>query len=140
MLFRSKYPLAIINKALEVLGKDILVAYDIGCSFKKTLSSSTLGPTIEAMCLQMLIPAFHCYPHNWLCQLQNHPLYFKGIGLEDFETCERLFSFTNGCAGSTRHTSKYHRAQILDGQFQRNDREQYASLGMYSLPYLVTCY
>jgi len=107
MLLRSKYPLAILNKALQTLGEDVLVVYDIGCSFRETLSSSTLGPAIEAMHFCMFIPAFHCYPHNWLCQLQNHPLYFKGVGLEDFETCKQLFSFTNGCSGATCHVHKF---------------------------------
>jgi len=131
---RSKYPLSLVAKAVETFGEDIVFAYDIACSFKRVVANSSIGPIVKAMRIRMLVPAFHAYPHNRHCQIRNHPLYFRGVGLEDFETCERLFSLTNGCAGSTRHVSEYHRTQILDGQFRRNDSEHYIALGK-SIPF-----
>ncbi|RPD53405.1 hypothetical protein L226DRAFT_548449 [Lentinus tigrinus ALCF2SS1-7] len=96
-----KYPLAIINKLLEVYGPDILVGYDIGCEFSKTLHHSSLGPRIEEH-------------HNCGCQVRFHPLYFVGAGKEDFEECERLFSESNGLASGTRLATPFHRCQAIE--------------------------
>ena len=43
-LTRSKYPLAIVAKMLDVFGADLGQGYDIGCSFGTTLDNSPLGP------------------------------------------------------------------------------------------------
>ncbi|KAG2153503.1 uncharacterized protein EDB93DRAFT_1102647 [Suillus bovinus] len=43
----AKYPLAIISKILEVLGEHNLGAYDIGCGFALTISSSSLGEAFK---------------------------------------------------------------------------------------------
>ena len=44
---RAKYPLAMVSKALEVLGPRWLMAYDIGRSFDGTTRNSSLGPEYE---------------------------------------------------------------------------------------------
>jgi hypothetical protein len=126
---RSKYPLAIVDKALRTYPGRLLFAYDIGCVFKTTALNSSLGDELRRRQVKMVVPAFHCYAHNRLCQLSHLPLNVKGAGLEDFETQERFFSFFNQCAGSARHTSEFHRKQILHMQLQRNDREKYMNLG-----------
>ncbi|RDX39811.1 hypothetical protein OH76DRAFT_1424081, partial [Lentinus brumalis] len=59
-----KYALAIINKLLEVYGPDILVGYDIGCEFSKTLEHSSLGPRATEERLKCIVPAFHEHSHN----------------------------------------------------------------------------
>ncbi|KAF8503855.1 hypothetical protein BU17DRAFT_19906, partial [Hysterangium stoloniferum] len=50
------------------------------------------------------------YGHAYcrLCQIDWHPSYIQGSGLEDFETCERVFSRSNALASSTRHASVFH--------------------------------
>jgi Kyakuja-Dileera-Zisupton transposase len=118
-----------VDKLLRVHAGSTLVAYDIGCVFKKTAGSSAIGDEIKNRPVRMIVPAFHCYAHNRLCQLDHLPLNVSGAGIEDFETSERFFSFLNQCAGSARHTSTFHRMQIIDMQLQRNDREKYGSLG-----------
>ncbi|KAJ7573296.1 hypothetical protein C8J56DRAFT_1008355 [Mycena floridula] len=60
-----------------------------------------------------LVGLFHGYSHNRLCQLLRLVLYLDGMGLEDFETCERYFSASNGLATAIRHASIFHRHQAI---------------------------
>ncbi|KZT63507.1 hypothetical protein DAEQUDRAFT_680262, partial [Daedalea quercina L-15889] len=87
-----KYPLAIILKLIEVYGNDIKLGYDIACSFAKMVSKSSLHEQVQAARFSGVVAAFHGYSHNRGCQLDWHPLYMEGVGKEDFEGCERLFS------------------------------------------------
>ncbi len=109
-----KYPIAIINKLLQVYGPDILVGYDIGCEFSKTLENSSLGALAREERLRCIVPAFHGHSHNRGCQVQFLPLYFTGAGKEDFEGCERLFSESNSLASGTRLASTFHRHQAIE--------------------------
>ncbi|KAL7284497.1 hypothetical protein ACG7TL_001788 [Trametes sanguinea] len=111
-----KYALAIANKLLDVYGPNakIKVGYDIGCEFSKTLTSSSLGPRAAGR-LTCVVPAFHGHSHNRACQLQWHPMYMSGVGLEDFEVSERFFSFSNGAAAGTRLATAFHRHQAIEG-------------------------
>lgn len=105
-----------------------MVGYDIGCAFKKTALRSTIGPNLKA---QFVVPAMHGYAHNRACQLGHHPKYITGTGLEDFETCERVFSASNECARLSRHATRFHRHQSIDAHFQQWDRDKYASIGTF---------
>lgn len=58
-------------------------------------------------------------------------MYIPGIGLEDFETCERLFSISNGLARGTRHASPFHRYQAIEEFFRFWDEDKYANLGKF---------
>ena len=86
-----KYPLALVNKLLDVFGPNLLLGYDIMCAFWKTLSRSSLGAKVTALRLRGVVPAFHGHAHNRICQLGWHPMYMEHVGLEDFEECERTF-------------------------------------------------
>ena len=91
--FSAKYPLAVVDHLLDVLGDDLGIGFDIGCSFKSTLSNSPLlKDRASKQNLLLLLNAFHGYAHNRQCQMSNHPLYVKGCGLEDFEIMEKIFS------------------------------------------------
>lgn len=57
-------------------------------------------------------------------------MYIPGAGLEDFETCERVFSQSNGLARGTRHASGFHRIQALEEYFKFWDEDKYAHLSM----------
>jgi hypothetical protein len=93
---RSKYPLAILHYLLELFGDDQALVYDIGCAFKVTAKKNPiLRPLLDAKKVHFFVPAWHGWSHNRKCQLQHHPLHVEGLGLEDCETCERLFSYTN---------------------------------------------
>lgn len=105
-----------------------LIGYDIGCAFKKTVEKSSIGPTVS---LRFVIPSMHGFAHNRACQLGHHPNYVPGAGLEDFETCERIFSASNECARLTRHATAFHRHQSLDAHFKQWDRDKYALLGTF---------
>jgi hypothetical protein len=73
---------------LDVFGADQVVGSDIACSFRATVSNSSLGPKAAKNNLRLVVNAFHGHAHNRLCQLKNHLIYSTGIGLEDLETCE----------------------------------------------------
>lgn len=108
----AKYPLAVLDKVNKALGPGKkLIAYDIGCTFKKTIAKSGLRNELDA---DYTIPAMHGYTHNRLCQCSHHPKYVTGTGLEDFKTCERFFSVSNDCACVTRHATHFHRHQLID--------------------------
>ncbi|PCH35428.1 hypothetical protein WOLCODRAFT_58340, partial [Wolfiporia cocos MD-104 SS10] len=112
-----KYPLAIVNKLLEVYGPDIMVGYDIACAFGCTLAKSSLGPTARKLRYAGVVPAFHGHSHNRGCQVHWHPMYLEGVGKEDFEGCERCFSESNALASGTRLASHFHRQQAIEEFF-----------------------
>ncbi|KIK15125.1 hypothetical protein PISMIDRAFT_16727 [Pisolithus microcarpus 441] len=100
---QSKYALAVTSKLLDMFGSDLGGGYDIGCQFKSTLASSTLGKRARSLNYMSLVNAFHGHAHNRLCQLDNLTTYVEGLGLEDLEGCERAFSKSNALAPSTRY-------------------------------------
>ncbi|KAG6884740.1 hypothetical protein C0992_005852 [Termitomyces sp. T32_za158] len=125
----AKYPLAIIAKALNVLPPEFLIAYDIGCIFDGTIARSSLGSLFKERRCVCCVNAFHGYSHNFLCQVQYHPSIIEGMGLEDLETLERVFSSSNQLAPVIRYMSKHRRRVFIDLFFQQWDQEKYESLG-----------
>lgn len=106
---------------------------DVGCGFKVTVSKSSLASRVAEKGIAFLVNAFHGYSHNFLCQLRNHPSIFKGVGLEDFETLERIFSASNALASIIRFASPYRRRLLIDAYFRQWDDDKYANLGTFIL-------
>jgi hypothetical protein len=128
---RAKYPLAIVDHLLDTLGDDLAVGYDIGCTFESTLKGSKMvGAKAERQKLSSPLNAFHGWAHNRLCQLLNHPLFRQGLGLEDLEVLERIFSASNSVARCVRFASRFTWKQFLDLHFQQWDEDKYAELSM----------
>ncbi|KAF8345218.1 hypothetical protein F5887DRAFT_885107 [Amanita rubescens] len=100
----AKYPLAIVNRLMNEVGDNIGCAYDIGCTFQKTVQNSTLGDRAQASGLRFMVGAFHGYAHNRGCQLKWHPLYMKGTGRTEGEGCEHVFSSSNDLARCNNET------------------------------------
>ena len=123
-----KYPLAITNRLLNVVGEKIGCAYDIGCTFQKTLANSSLGPRALASNFSLMVGAFHGYAHERSCQLNWHPLYMKGTGRTEGEGCEHIFSSSNNLARNTCHASRFHRHQAITEHFNFWDQDKYALL------------
>lgn len=126
-----KYPLAAVDRLLNVYGSNICLGYDIMCSFSKTLAKSTLGAKMVALRLHGVVPAFHGHAHNRACQIRWHPMYIEGTGLEDFEECERTFSKSNEVAGVTRLATPFHRQQQIDEHFLFHDEDKHAKSGIH---------
>lgn len=129
MLIRMKYPLAIVNRLMDTYGPDICLGYDIMCAFAKTLSWSVLGQKKIAFRLHSVVPSFHGHAHNRGCQLNWHPMYTEGVGLEDFEECEQTFCKSNELASVTRLASVYHWQQHIDEHFTFHDQNKHAASG-----------
>ncbi|KAA1473373.1 hypothetical protein DENSPDRAFT_765398, partial [Dentipellis sp. KUC8613] len=129
----AKYPIAHVSRVLHILGYRPGIGYDIGCSFDGTISRSSLKELASERHLRFAVPAFHGYAHNRLCQLHFHPLYITGFGLEDMETCERIFSAFNGLAVITRHASQFHRHQAIDMFAKQWDADKYRDISLFLL-------
>jgi len=113
---------------MNKVGENIGCAYDIGCTFQKTVQNSTLGDRAKASGIRFMVGAFHGYAHNRACQLKWHPLYMKGTGRTEGEGCEHVFSSSNNLARNTRHASRFHRHQAIDEHFTFWDQDKYALL------------
>ena len=115
---------------MAVFPPNLGLGYDIACSFAATLSASSLGAHARQLGLKLVVPAFHGHAHNRLCAITNHVQVSPGFGLEDLETCERVFSASNGVARLTRHATPFHRRQFIDMHFRQWDEDKYEGLGM----------
>ncbi|KAF8151136.1 hypothetical protein K438DRAFT_1623939 [Mycena galopus ATCC 62051] len=128
----AKYPLAIENALMDAFGKDIGFGYDIGCGHAKTLKNSPLGPKAKEHNFRMLVGAFHGHAHNRRCQLKYLATYVEGMGIEDLEGCERLFSKSNGLSRSVRYASVFHRKQTIRAYLAHVDTfDTYANLSTF---------
>ncbi|KIK16346.1 hypothetical protein PISMIDRAFT_33747, partial [Pisolithus microcarpus 441] len=126
-----KYALAIVEQVLDICGPDQAIGHDISCSSRKTILSSLLSQCAKDLNLQVVVNAFHSFAHNRVCQLQNHPLYLAGLGIEDLETCERIFSNSNSTAALICHASLFHWMQFLDLHFDQWDSDKYLELSQF---------
>jgi hypothetical protein len=117
-----------VNKLLDVFGCNQAVGSDIACSFRSTIATSSIGRKAISNNLRLMVNAFHGHAHNRLCQLENHPLYNLGIGLEDLEVCERIFASSNTVARLIRHSSHFHWLQYIDLHFNQWDQDKYLEI------------
>ncbi|KAI0054626.1 hypothetical protein BV25DRAFT_1816807, partial [Artomyces pyxidatus] len=129
----AKYAFAIIDELMRTCGDRQCIGYDIGCSMDSTVESSSLKAVAREQHLSLLVNAFHGYAHNRLCQLQYHPLYTEGMGIEDLETCERVFSSLGAAARLIRHASYFHWKQFIHLHLLQWDEDRYAELGNFLL-------
>ncbi|KAI0038356.1 hypothetical protein FA95DRAFT_1567791 [Auriscalpium vulgare] len=130
----SKYPLAVTKKLLDTFGKDLGGGYDIGCGFATTIAHSSLGPLAAELNYTSLVGAFHGHAHNRRCQLSYLASFVVGLGLEDLEGGERVFSKSNPLARHLRHAGIFHRRQAIVTFFAHSDTfETYQNLGTFLL-------
>ncbi len=116
---------------MEVFGKRIGLAYDVGCDLQTTLMNSSLGPRARELELRLLVPAFHGHAHNRLCQLSWHPMYIEGVGKADFEGCERAYSESNQLASGTRLSTPFHHHQAIEQHWAFRSLDKYAESGRH---------
>ncbi|THH00432.1 hypothetical protein EW026_g2103 [Hermanssonia centrifuga] len=127
----AKYALATVNRLVDELGDDQTVGHDIACAFTATLRNSSIADKVKRHRLTMSVNAFHGHAHNRMCQLANHPLYRIVLGLEDLETCERVFSASNAVARTVRFSSHFHWCQFLDLHFKQWNEDRYLDLSKF---------
>ncbi|KAG1823787.1 uncharacterized protein BJ212DRAFT_1476650 [Suillus subaureus] len=125
----TKYPLAVVAKLLDAFGDSLGGGYDIGCQFETTLNNSSVGPLARSFHHTCLVGAFHRHVYRRICQLSSLTTYVKGLGIEDLETCEQMFSKSNSLALALWYTSVFHHQQAIDSYFEHNDElEIYGNL------------
>ncbi|OSD07636.1 hypothetical protein PYCCODRAFT_1359298 [Trametes coccinea BRFM310] len=127
---QAKYALAMVAKLHAALGGRLMIGYDIGCDFSETVNNSSLGPEVLALGTRFCVNAFHGYSHSYNCQVVFHPNVIVGMGLEDLEVLERIFSGSNHLAPVVRYASRYRRWVLIDQYFQQWDQEKYANIGL----------
>lgn len=103
----AKYPLSIVAKAPDALGPHLLIGYDIGCVFSKTILSTSLSAKFLESGSRTCVNVFHGYSHNYTCQCKNHLNNIAGVGLEDLETLEWVFSSSNALVAVMWHALVY---------------------------------
>ena len=113
-----------VELLLAVFGIRLGGGYDAGCKFGSTIATSPLGKCAKDLQYRSLVGSFHGHAHNRLCQLKFLATYVKGLGLEDLEGCERMFSKSNGLASSVRHASVFHRRQKIAGFMKHTDENE----------------
>ncbi|KAK7690568.1 hypothetical protein QCA50_005666 [Cerrena zonata] len=113
----AKYPLSILAKALEVLPPQSASGMDINCGFEITAGRSSLAEDIKSKAHKFVV--------------KNHPTVVSGVGIEDFENMERIFSASNALASITRYASPYRRQLIIDTYFRQWDEDKYENLGSF---------
>ena len=132
MCLRAKYPLAHVNELMNTFGRDIMIGYDIGCGFTSTArGSAKLGAKVTDLNTKFCVGAFHGHAHNRLCQTRFLCRYQAGVGLEDFEGCERCFAESNRVASCTRHASRFFRRMAIIHHYERWNRDKFAELGVW---------
>jgi Kyakuja-Dileera-Zisupton transposase len=107
-----------------------MVGYDIGCAMEGTVQKTPLGAEFRAQGCRFCVNAYHGYAHNFACQCKNHPNNLEGMGLEDLETMERLYSLSNALAPVIRYATKYRRRMLLDLFMRQYDEDKYTNLGI----------
>src|ERR1700748_234300 len=113
---------------LEVLGPRLLVGFDIGCSLNATLRNSSLRDAFSSSGSRVCTNAFHGYSHNYSCQKKHHPNAITGVGLEDLEGMERVFSASNMLARVVRYATPYNRRIAIDTHFKQWDKDKYVNI------------
>lgn len=133
LIYRAKYPLAILAKALDMLPNGSVGGQDIACGFEITARNSSLSSKITEKHFKFIVNAFHGYSHNFQCQIKNHPRVSDGVGLEDFETMERVFSMSNSLTSITRYASPYRRRIFIDFYLRQWDEDKDLNLASFIL-------
>ena len=110
-----------------------MCAYDIGCAMETTVKRSSLGPETARKNLRFCVPAFHAYSHNHACQLLYHPYNIHGMGIEDVETLERVFSGSNILAPITRYMSPFRRRLFIEAYLRQWDEDKKLNTGTFIL-------
>ncbi|KIY47547.1 hypothetical protein FISHEDRAFT_45033 [Fistulina hepatica ATCC 64428] len=126
-----KYPIANVNYVIDTYGEDVGQGYDIMCAFMKTLHRSSIAEKVKNSRLVGVVPAFHGHAHSRDCQVDWHPRYVKGVGMEDFEGSEHFFSRSNELAATTRTCTPFHRRQQILEFLDFHNMDQYANHGRF---------
>jgi len=115
-----------------------MVGYEIGCGFSVMANNSQLfGPKLQENNYWFCVGSFHGHAHCQLCQLDWHPQYISGSGLEDFEGCEWCFSQSNAIALCTLHASALKQKQAIIQHFECWKMDKYADLSTSSYKLFV---
>ena len=64
-------------------------------------------------------------------------MYKEGVGLKDFELCERIFASSNSVARLIQHSSYFHWQQFLNLHFTQWDDDKYGELSNFLYNNLV---
>ncbi|KIY62549.1 hypothetical protein CYLTODRAFT_458896 [Cylindrobasidium torrendii FP15055 ss-10] len=115
---------------------DRLYSYDIACQWFLNLYKRIVEMPEHlrpgAGCnLAYAVPKCHCKGHKIDCQCFHSLLVQLGVGTEDAEGIERIWSLINHSAGATREQLYGHRHDTLDRRMATHNWEKTTGLGKY---------
>ncbi|TEB22436.1 hypothetical protein FA13DRAFT_1641384, partial [Coprinellus micaceus] len=70
----QSFPCLLSIPLTKVLGKRLLIGYNIGCAFEGMIKSTTLGKRFIKLFSQCCVNTYHRYAHNFACQHLEHTL------------------------------------------------------------------
>ncbi|KIJ39761.1 hypothetical protein M422DRAFT_174688 [Sphaerobolus stellatus SS14] len=129
---RQYYAFALLEFLFDNIPEDwhVGVLYDIGCQVERSmLKHGILAHLYPRMLFAVSI--FHCYGHQWACQLKYHPRKICGLGLSDGEGCERFWSYLKRLIPSLRVSGRYRRRWMLDRQIHHLKSNGLRNLGRW---------
>ena len=126
---RAKYPIATAHQLIWTFGNDILLAYNIGCTFSATLAKPSISDMAWEAKFKCCTGSFHGIAHNRLCQLNFLIGLQRGAGIEDGEGNEHIYSESNALAPITQHSSAYCQHLQIHIHFTKWDETKYKHLG-----------
>ncbi|KIY61804.1 hypothetical protein CYLTODRAFT_384292 [Cylindrobasidium torrendii FP15055 ss-10] len=115
---------------------DRIYTYDIVCQWYKNLAKRIqelpehLRP-VPGCNVAYAVPACHVKGHKVDCQCFHSLLVQLGVGCEDAEGIERIWSLINHSAGATREQLYGHRHDTLDRRMATHNWDKYTGLGKY---------
>jgi hypothetical protein len=111
----QKYILASIYQMLinpnNSCADNFTIMYDIICLRRKAIEKQF--PSLLNKNPKYAVSVFHAYANSMSCQVKYHPRYIAGIGYENGEGCERLWSYLNGFASMIRSMSAANRQLVF---------------------------
>lgn len=131
-------------------GRKVGILYDVGCTNIDRVcqvflfhTKSFCDLTLLSHFKRKLIPqyrrqlkfgtlVFHAYAHNWLCQLEFHPLFNKGWGLSDGEGLERLWSYLSPLVSPLRYATRNHRLSSVSHRLKPHNEKGIKKLCEYT--------
>lgn len=128
---RLGYPIYMTKHFLEKQSTSdtkIHITYDIACLLAKHIKGN---PSYASMLEKIIlsIPVFHCYGHQYSCQILYNPRKTMGLGLTDGESIERLWSYLGGFSKITKEMTPENRVDLLTDGLLHYGRKVKENLG-----------
>jgi Kyakuja-Dileera-Zisupton transposase len=113
-----------------------LIAYDVACQwsihFDERVKQSAHLHLPKGLSYIPAVGKFHLAAHRQECFVHYSLNFVQGVGQQDGEVLETLWSSLNKSAGSSRAMTMAHRQETLDQQMLDSNWKKHINMGMLS--------